>query len=114
MEQLHTSEEIKYFDDMNECANELIALSKKYKQSACADLAADYKERVASELAKYNHLIGSTVKGKRNYGDKSPFVGTIRNISHFNAYSDSVRVGVTYSSGGFDGFGLKNLTLIDM
>lgn len=113
MEQLHTSEEIKYFDDMNECANELIALSKKYKQSACADLAADYISIVENELSKYNYLIGKKVKGITKYGDRVSFIGIVRNISHFNAWSDSIRVGVTYSNGGFDRLGLKELTLID-
>lgn len=113
MEQLHTSEEIKYFDDMDECANELIALSKKYKQSACADLADEYKQRVASELAKYNHLIGKKVKGVRKYKNNEPFVGVIKNITHFNTWSNSVRVAVTYSDREFDGHGLKDLTLVD-
>lgn len=113
MEQLHTEQEIKYFDDMNQCANELIALSSKYKQSACADLADEYKQRVKFELNKYSHLIGKKVSGVKKYRNNEPFIGVIESISHFNAWSDSVRVNVRYSGGGFDGCALKDLTLIE-
>lgn len=113
MDQLHNEDEIRYFDNMDACANELIKLTAKYGQSACAHLAEEYKKNVKSELDKYSHLIGKQVKGVRKYRNNEPFVGIIESISHFNAYSKSVRVNVRYTDGEFDGLGLKELTLIE-
>lgn len=114
MDQLHTEQQIKYFDEMNECAGELIKLHAKYGLDSCKDLANEYKERVKYQLDKYSYLIGRPVKGVRKYRNNEPFIGKIESISHFNNYSKSVRVNVRYADGEYDGFGLKNLTLIDM
>jgi uncharacterized protein YerC len=117
MELLHNDKEIRFFNDLFQCANEIEQLSKKYRIAELAQQAVDYKEKVQIELNKYNYLIGKEVKGITNSG--IDFIGVIEKITHFNNWSSSVRVNVRYTScgdykfkGGFDGYALKELTLI--
>lgn len=115
MNLLHTVEEIEFFENLSACAVDLNELANKYRLSEITQLAIDYRERVDEQLAKYNEVIGCKVSGKRSYGVNIIFTGTVQSISHFNAYSKSVRVNVKYDrecGGGFDGHALKDLTLI--
>lgn len=118
MELFHNQKEIKFFEDLSLCALELEQMSSKYGLAEVAQLSVEYKKKVQEELSKYNNLLGKKVSGRRTYSGES-FVGVIEKITHFNAYSKSVRVNVKYTSGGdykyvggFDGYALTQLTLI--
>lgn len=115
---LHTPEECIYHSNRKELAHELAKLADKYSNSEIGDIAQSINNTVKDELAKYNHLIGSKVYGTIYYKDNKPFfTGTIIDITHFNL--NTVRCKVRYNtiagnkSTGFDGYSLKDLTIIE-
>jgi len=104
MKLLHTLEEIKYFDRLQEQAIELKKLSIKYDNKELLDLSNKYNATIELELHKYDSFIGleCTCPDSTIIKTGSRRKGKINGNFYFNAYSKSVRCDFKYTSGGFD------------
>lgn len=115
MKQLHTIEEIKYFDDLQSQSLELIKLGNKYQNKELLELADKYQTIVDQELEKYNSYIGIECTAPQNWVTKEGGrrSGKIENEFYFNYYSSkSVRCKFRYNSGEFDTHAIAELETI--
>lgn len=114
MNQLHTPEEIKYFDRLQEQATALRIMSVKYQNNELLSIAQEYEKLIKEQLEKYNSFIGMKCQAPpiflSNSKDYRP--GKIEGNFYFNAYSKSVRCDFRYNTGGFDTHSIIELIVL--
>jgi hypothetical protein len=111
MKLLHTLEQIKYFENLEEQSLTLFKLGTKFNNQELIDLSNKYQNIIQKELDKYNSYIGIECTAPQSYvtnqgGRRS---GKIEGKFYFNSYSKSVRCSFRYKSGGFDTHAIAEL-----
>ena len=117
MELLHTQEEIKYYDKLTELVNDLKEMNQKYNllKEDLNNLINQYDNEIQLELDKYLPFIGKKyLAPPSSYSEHKEWrIGTLISVTHFNAFSHSIRGNFKYDNGGFDGHSLLELKEIN-
>jgi len=118
MKLLHSESEIRMLDKKSEISRELVTLFDKNNKmfEELLDLALKYQHDVSIELAKYNDFIGMVCLAPPSFlsDDKNWRKGTIKEITHFNGNSHSVRVRFQYDNTTVRGGGWNEHSLLEL
>ena len=111
MEMLHTLEEIKHWDKIQELIMVLEGVYLSFKQPEIKELIDKYQSSLDEELSKYQSYIGRecTAPPPNYYKSKERLHGKIEGDFFFNVYSKSVRCKFRYSDGGVDSKAIREL-----